>query len=58
MVRGSLFQGEFNFELFFTLSLIFPLFVPLVGFATSPSSRWHSSSFLWLLGLLAMFHVS
>jgi hypothetical protein len=30
---------ESDFELFFALSLVLSLFVPLVGFATSPSSR-------------------
>jgi hypothetical protein len=37
MVRGRLFQGEFDIELFFALSLVLPLFVPLVDFAASPS---------------------
>jgi hypothetical protein len=32
--------------------------MPLVGFAASPSSRWSSSPFLWLLGPLAVHHVS
>jgi hypothetical protein len=39
MVRGSLFQGEFDFELFFALSLVLPLFMSLVGFVASQSSR-------------------
>jgi hypothetical protein len=40
MVRGGgLLAGEFDFELFFALSLVLPLFVPLVGFVASPSSR-------------------
>jgi hypothetical protein len=37
--RGSLFQEEFDFELFFALSLVLPLFVPLVGFVASSSRR-------------------
>jgi hypothetical protein len=32
--------------------------MPLDGFAASPSSRWPSSAFLWLLALLAMLHMS
>jgi hypothetical protein len=58
MVRGGLFQGEFDFEHFFALSLVLLLFMPLAGFVASPSSRWSSSAFPWLLGLLAMLHVS
>jgi hypothetical protein len=50
--------GEFDFELFFALSLVLPLFMPLVGFTASPSSRRPSSAFLWLLGLLCVLHVS
>jgi hypothetical protein len=34
-----LFQGEFDFELFFALSLVLLLFMPLAGFVASPSSR-------------------
>jgi hypothetical protein len=33
----SLFQGEFDFELFFSLSLVLSLFMPFIGFAASPS---------------------
>jgi hypothetical protein len=39
MVRGGLFQGEFDFEHFFALSLVLLLFMPLAGFVASPSSR-------------------
>jgi hypothetical protein len=30
---------EFDFEIFFALSLVLPLLVPLVGFVASHSSR-------------------
>jgi hypothetical protein len=53
-----LFQGEVDFELFFALSLVLRLFVPLVGFVPSPFSRLPSSTFIWLLSLLAVLHVS
>jgi hypothetical protein len=39
MVMGSLFQGEFDFELFFTLSLVLSLFLPFVGFTAFPFSK-------------------
>jgi hypothetical protein len=57
MVRGVCFRGSLILSFFFALSLVLPLFVPLDGFAASPS-RLPSSPFLCLLGLLAMLHVS
>jgi hypothetical protein len=38
-VRGSLFLGSFEFELFFAFSFGLPLFLPFVDFAVFPSSR-------------------
>jgi hypothetical protein len=58
-VSGSWFQGsvEFsNFELFFTLLLGLPLFMPFVSVAIFPSSRLPSWTFLGFFSLLAVLH--
>jgi hypothetical protein len=43
-----------NSSLPFCLAL--PLFLPVVGFYSFPSSRWPSWTFLGFLGLLAVLH--
>jgi hypothetical protein len=53
MVRESLIL---SFSLLFLWFCRF--FMPLIGFAASPSSRWSSSVFFWFLDLLAVLHVS